>query len=323
MSPSSQEQPRWLLRGLSRALGQHPQVEPVAPDAQRLQCMEVWGGNRAAASRLEMWGLDAWIFCQPHESPEGGDLHYVSSCGGGEISRFVVADVAGHGQVASELARRLRSLVGKHLNELNNARLAIALNREFARLESTGRFATAILATFFGPSSHLLVCNAGHPRPLWHHARTGQWRLLEPAVPGHVASLGAAANLPLGVIEPTDYEQFAVELELGDTVLLYTDSLIEAQAPQTGRELGESGLLELATRLGPLAEPSFAPGHEGSAPRLGARLLEAVAAYRGQAPAQDDQTLVVLRHNAAPRAAVGPAFQALARWSRALGLTDH
>ncbi|MCX5658909.1 MAG: PP2C family protein-serine/threonine phosphatase [Planctomycetota bacterium] len=312
MAESTQEQPRWLLRRLSSSLGLLPLVEPTTPNAQRLQCMEVWGGNRATESRLELSGLDAWVFCEPYEGPEGGDIHYISSCGSGDISRFVIADVAGHGSDASDLAMRLRGLMGKHLNLLNNARLAIALNREFAGLEATGRFATAVLATFFGPSHHLIVCNAGHPRPLWFNAAAGVWRPLEPNVPGQVADLGGISNLPLGVLEPTDYEQFAVKIGLGDAVVLYTDSMIEATAPDTDAELGEAGLLELVRGLRPADSPD-----------LGRQILGAVAGYRGGQPAKDDQTLIVFQHNTAPPTPHGVLFRTAARLSKALGISDH
>lgn len=308
------EQPRWLLRRISSVLGFLPTVAPTTPNALRLQCMEVWGGNRATDNRLEMSGLDAWVYCEPFEGPEGGDIHYISSCSSGDISRFVIADVSGHGSDASGLAFRLRGLMGKHLNLLNNARLAIALNREFAALEASGRFATAVLTTFFGPSRHLIVCNAGHPRPLWYSAAAKRWRPLEPRVSGRVESMGSVSNLPLGVLEPTDYEQFAVKLELGDAVVLYTDSMIEATAPTTGKELGEAGLLDLVQAMRP------APG---SSPDLGRAILHAVKAYRGGAPAKDDQTLIVFQHTAAPPTPHGALFRTAARLSKALGLSDH
>ena len=33
---------------------------------QRMQCMEVWGGNQQADRCLETPGLEAWIYSQPH-----------------------------------------------------------------------------------------------------------------------------------------------------------------------------------------------------------------------------------------------------------------
>ena len=89
------------------------------------------------------------------------------------------------------------------------------------------------------------------------------------------------------MIEPTSYTQFAVPLEPGDIVVLYTDSLIESVG-EGGRQLGEEGLL------------GFAHGLEGGDPAALSRgLVERVDAYRNGPATTDDETVVVLHHNAA------------------------
>ena len=96
-----------------------------------------------------------------------------------------------------------------------------------------------------------------------------------------------------------------MKLGRGDLVLFYTDALIEA-ADGAGQLLGESGLLEVARRL----DASV------SAPvSVGTSLLEAVARHRGEAPADDDVTLVVLHHNASasPRLTLGEKVDVYAK----------
>ncbi len=259
----------------------------------QMQCMEVWGGNGAIHSAISVPGIDAWISSAPYrECSRGGDIHYVSMCGGGRISRFAIVDVSGHGDAVSQLAQNLRSLMRKYINTLDQTRFARALNHELLQLDRTGRFATALLATYFAPTDHLIICNAGHPRPLWYRAASRSWEVLDPAMPQRATEV---ANLPLGVIERTDYIQFAVKLERGDLVLIYTDSLIESRSPD-GDLLGEAGLLQLARQLDP-DEPV----------NLDRRLLAAVAEYHDGAPVEDDETLLVLHHNAAdpPRQSIG------------------
>jgi len=90
------------------------------------------------------------------------------------------------------------------------------------------------------------------------------------------------ANLPLGILAPTDYEQFAVKLGLGDLVLFYTDAWLEAHNPG-GALLGEAGFLDLLERIG--------PEHPRS---LGERLTAALDDWRGHGTPDDDQTLVVV-----------------------------
>ncbi|HEY2139316.1 MAG TPA: SpoIIE family protein phosphatase, partial [Chthoniobacterales bacterium] len=59
-------------------------------------------------------------------------------------------------------------------------------------------------------------------------------------------------NMPLGILDVTEYEQFDVELASGDCVLTYTDALIESRDAD-GEMLGETGLLRIARLIGDVA----------------------------------------------------------------------
>lgn len=252
------------------------------PGVHALRCMEIWQGTHGVESAVTTPGLDAWVHSRPyHGAARGGDVHYVSLCGGGVITRLAVADVSGHGADVAEVARRLRDLMHRHMNRKDQTGLVQALNREFTAGAGAGRFATAVVATYLTTQDRLTVCNAGHPRPMWYRASEGCWAVLDAASAG-------LANLPLGIDEETAYEQFSVALGKGDVLLFYTDALTEARDP-TGALLGEAGLLRLAAGLRPAETAS-----------LGRDLLEAVEQYRGGAPADDDVTLLVLHHNAGP-----------------------
>jgi serine phosphatase RsbU (regulator of sigma subunit) len=259
-----------------------------------MQCLEVWGGSEAVETGLSVPGIDAWVSSTPyHGDVDGGDVYYLSMCEAGRISRFALADVSGHGTTAGELGQLLRKLMRKHIRTLDQTIFARTLNNRFAHLAREGRFATAILATYFAPTDHLIVCNLGHPRPLWYRSATATWELLD-----HVASEPTAAirNLPLGIIEGVQYMQFSIKLGQHDRVLLFTDSLIDARNPE-GRILGEEGLLSLVRGL-PTGSPS----------EMGRSIPKSVTAYRGASTSDDDETLLVLHHNG-----TNPPLQSLAK----------
>ncbi|MCI0400050.1 MAG: serine/threonine-protein phosphatase [Gammaproteobacteria bacterium] len=277
------------------------------PAVHNLQCMEVWGGNEGVESAFSVPGFDAWIFAQPFAGAgQGGDVHYVSMCGAGKISRFAVADISGHGERIGDLALRLRKLMRKHINTLDQTRFAQAINREFSNLSKAGSYATALLTTYFAPTDHLIICNAGHPRPLWYRARSRTWAFLDQEIEGRALR---AVNLPLGVIEPTHYVQFAVKLDRGDLVLIFTDSLIEASDPN-GQRLGEHGLLALVRTLD-VDHPEM----------INSMVRDAVATFSGNRPAEDDQTLIVLHHNAAdpPHQSLGEKVRVMATMLGVIG----
>src|SRR5579863_8039092 len=226
-----------------------PNNEPVASKKppQQMSCMEVWGGSQLTTRRVEMGGLDAWVYSKPFgEAQRGGDVYYASSCATGRITRLLLADVSGHGNAVASTAANLRTLMRRFVNRLDQTEFVRLLNQQFAALSEGGTFATAVVATFFAPTQRMIVCNAGHPRPLLYQAATQQWTLLGADA---AAEMPSPNNMPLGIIDMTEYEQFDVELESGDCVLSYTDALIESRDAD-GEMLGEAGLLRILRLLG-------------------------------------------------------------------------
>lgn len=264
--------------------------------------MEIIGGNRAVHNLVSSPGMDIWLDSRPCEGAAGGDIHYFSMCGSGRVTRLAVADVSGHGPVMDEIAQKLRQLMRKHINLLDQTRFAQAVNQEFMVQAEDNYFATIILLTYFAPTDHLIVCNGGHPRPIWYSTRHGRWVPLDPATPDTGSSIREAkgtyrlspvSNLPLGIVERTDYHQFTVKLDKGDFVLVYTDALTEARDPG-GQILGEDGLMGILEGLRPTG-----------AEQMGRLLLDRVDQWRGSAAPDDDQTLIVLQHNATEPPAIG------------------
>ena len=129
--------------------------------------MEVWNGNRSVENVVQSTGLRIWVSSKPYAGGKlGGDVHYLSLCVGGIVTRVVLADVAGHGEEVADTSLTLRQLLRKFMNAKNQRRLVVELNRRFTQMEQHGRFATAIVATYLSHKSRLLLTNAGHPRPL-------------------------------------------------------------------------------------------------------------------------------------------------------------
>jgi phosphoserine phosphatase RsbU/P len=267
--------------------------------------MEVWGGSQLTARGVEFGGLDAWVYSKPYQQARsGGDVYFASSCATGRISRLLLADVAGHGKPVASTAADLRTLMRRFVNRLDQAEFVRLLNQQFGELSKEGVFATAIVSTFFEPSRRLSVCNAGHPRPLLYRAAQRQWDFL-----GHE---GASAppgprNLPLGILDLTEYDQFDVELDPGDCVLSYTDALIESRDAD-GKMLGEDGLLRI-TRLLEDAEPQ----------QIVQTLVAEIAERYPENLSDDDVTVLVVRATGRPlRYSLGEKLGAMVRFASSL-----
>jgi phosphoserine phosphatase RsbU/P len=178
----------------------------------------------------------------------------------------------------------------RYVNYVDHKRFVEKLNHEFVELSGEeGMFATAIVGTYWAPTDYLVLCNAGHPKPL-RSRHGGDWEFVVCAP--HAGS--GPANIPLGVVEPARYDPIGLTLRRGDWLIVYTDSLLEARNAR-GEPLGEAGLLDMVRGVA-AAQPS----------EMTTAIRAALATWRAGAPPEDDVTLLVLRHNGTrPKASLG------------------
>jgi serine phosphatase RsbU (regulator of sigma subunit) len=255
----------------------------MSPIAHVLTCSEVWGANSNVAHSVELPGLHGWVYSAPLELGQaGGDIHYLSVCDYGILSRIALADVSGHGRAVSALAERLLGLMRRHITTLEQPEFLRELSDSVQNINDAGRlmFATALLIGFDSSTGELVFTNAGHPLPLWYRAGEKRWGWLQEAISD--APRGRV-GLPLGLALATSYADTVAKLGPGDLLICYTDGLSEARNG-AGGELGANGLLEMARTL-PVESPMAA----------GAMLLGLVDAFRRGNRALDDETLIVLQ----------------------------
>jgi serine phosphatase RsbU (regulator of sigma subunit) len=267
----------------SPALMSETLQDPAEPE--RMHCMEVWGGNVRVDKHFQMAGLDAWVVSQPEGGAQaGGDVYYISSCSSGRITRILLADVSGHGEIVAQTAAGLRDLMQQNINVVGQRRFVAAMNRQFTATSSASDFATAVVCSFFAPTQVLSICNAGHPNPLLFRASNREWTTLTSEnLPKKPA--GFFSNLPLGIDGRTGYDQLSTRLDEGDMVLCYTDAFIEAMTG-TGQYLGVEGVRQIVASIPFDNERAFT-----------ASLYSAVRALHPDNLAGDDATVVLFRAN--------------------------
>ncbi len=213
--------------------------------SQRMQCMEIVGGNRSTNDRFEAPGLDVYVHSSAYGTGQnGGDIYYLTSCASGRITRLLLADVSGHGDTASKLAISLRDLMRANVNRISQERFVEGMNREFGKVADETGFATAAVVTFFQPRKTVSIGLAGHPYPLYYHAAKQEWVILHPQ-----ASRGPRlANLPLGVTDKSRYPGQTLNVQPGDMFLLYSDAFSEA-IRRDGGTIGTQGIVDILSQL--------------------------------------------------------------------------
>ncbi|MEU2617981.1 PP2C family protein-serine/threonine phosphatase [Streptomyces sp. NPDC007157] len=203
-------------------------------DRRRAQLAQVRSVAEAAQHVL-MWPLPEQIgplriaslyLAAEDEAQIGGDLYAVTRADG--QVRVLIGDVRGKGLAAiGEAALLLSAFRESAHRDISLAELAAVLEQSVTRYttdlespeEAGERFATALLIEIpdLDPITRMTSC--GHPPPL----------LLSPGNAVTVPSLHPSPPLGVHGTRATEYTLDVFSFEPGDTLLLYTDGVIEAR----------------------------------------------------------------------------------------------
>ncbi len=185
---------------------------------------------------------------------------------------LAVADVAGKSVPAALLMATFQaSLQTLSAASQSLGQLVLGVNR-YASSHSLGgmRFTTGFLAELDPVAKSLSYVNAGHNPPILRRA-DGTCERLE------------IGGLPFGIDGSAQFQQGSVQLAAGDTLLIFTDGLVEA-VNNKEEEYGDPRLLQLAAHM-PLE----------SATATLQRIMFSVDVFVGAARQHDDTTCFVLR----------------------------
>jgi PAS domain S-box-containing protein len=144
----------------------------------------------------------------------GGDWYDALELGPTTLG-IVVGDVVGKGVLAAATMTQLRNAL--RVYALEGLRPASVLSRLNRLADTAGpSFATLLYAIVDTESLVCRYASAGHPPPLLVRSEGSAPEFLE-----------GGRSVPLGVQADVGYRQDAVTLEPGDTLILYTDGLVE------------------------------------------------------------------------------------------------
>lgn len=223
---------------------------------------DVPGGDIAFASR-------------PQNSVAGDyyDAFYptLSAAEGGNLM-LVIADVAGKSIPAALLMATLQASLRTIAGEgASLADLIVRLNRYACAHSLDGRrFTTIVLADYDPASRRLTYVNAGHNAPVLRRG-SGATEQLE------------VGGVPLGIQTAAVYQTSAVDLHPGDTLIFFTDGVVEA-FDENGQEFGNERWLA-AIRSLPNAAAEQSLQH----------LMTRVDAFVGVTRQSDDITCMIFR----------------------------
>ena len=212
-----------------------------------------------------------------------GGTSYPAALTGGDYFDFiplpdgtlgvVVGDVSGHGFGPALLMASTRAyLRGLAQTHADPTEILTRANRVLSDDTDGEPYVTLLFARLDPRSRSLVYASAGHP--------TGYVASSSGAVKERLESTG----IPLGLLPEADFpSSSAVTLEPGDTVLLLTDGILEARAPN-GILFGEKRALD-----------TLRVYREDTARQLVNNLYHTVRAFTQNGPQHDDITAVSIK----------------------------
>src|SRR5690606_11348443 len=134
----------------------------------------------------------------------------------GRLLEIVLVDVSGKGQEAGVRSLLLSGAFGGLLGATTRRGFLAAANTYLLGQEWDEGFATAVHVAVRLDTGEYWIATAGHPPAVHLHSGSGRVELID--------TIGAPA---LGVSTEPRYTPHRGQLEPGDTLVLYTDGIVE------------------------------------------------------------------------------------------------
>jgi serine phosphatase RsbU (regulator of sigma subunit) len=204
----------------------------------------------------------------------GGDFFEAFELPDGRMG-FALGDVAGKGPSAAILAGLVQGVFASNVLDGDGpASTLTRVNQAICRRAVESRFAT-IAYLILAPDGTLRSSSAGH-LPACVARSDGSVEFLE------------RGGLLAGAFADASYEEEEIALRAGDTVLLYSDGISDAESP-AGEQFGDDRL-RLAMREASCSESPEAVLES---------VLRSVRSFTAGQPPADDITLLVVRYDGA------------------------
>lgn len=181
------------------------------------------------------WHVDS-VVRSAYAEAFSGDFVVASRSPGGRLLEIVLVDVSGKGQEAGVRSLLLSGAFGGLLGAMPPERFFPAANTYLLEQDWPEGFATAVHLAIRLDTGTFWVSTAGHPPAV--HLRSGS---------GRIEMIDTTGGPALGILSAPAFASYTGVIEPGDTVMLYTDGLVETTGADV--ELGIDRLMGEAERF--------------------------------------------------------------------------
>ena len=219
-------------------------------------------------ARVNLGYVEAAAASIPCRSIGGDFFDYVDTSG--SVFGFTLGDVAGKGPPAALMSALMQGMFSSQAQYADGPASAVTnMNKALCRRGLESRFVTLMFG-LISVDGGLTYCNAGH-NPPFVVGKSGVKRLGE-------------GGPVVGLLEFAPYDQESIQLDPGDTVIVFSDGVSEA-LNAAGEEFGDDRLEAVSKAAGD-ATPAV----------VVEKIVAGVREFTKGAPQSDDITVMVVRY---------------------------
>ena len=230
-------------------------------------------GKLLPASMPDIPGFQIVGFCQSAQEV-GGDYFDFFQIDDDHLG-IVIADVCGKGISASFYMAQIKGMMLQLTSNLIRPKdLLVELNKKLYLTLDKNTFITMLYALLNIPTKSLTIARAGH-NSLLKLDKQGYHQLLTPS--------GIGLGLENGSIFKRKLKEESFDIQINDTIIFYTDGIIEA-LDQKNQLFGEERLLNVAKKY-----------ISSDAIKVEKHILKSIKEFMGTRPQHDDIAMIVLQ----------------------------
>ena len=256
-----------LIKDQSKTASDKIKIEKDLKSAQEIQLNIVPLGKPDFGEYPE---IDLFAILKPAELV-GGDLYDYFFIDKNHLL-VAIGDVSGKGIPASLFMAITSTLIKTHAKILSSKDIVSRVNRELSDRNSNQYFVTLFIGVLDIRSGILDYCNAAHNYPYILRAD------------GSLQTLSKSHGLPLGIYKDKTYKSSSVELRFNDTMILYTDGVINS-SDSNKQHYGSDRLEKNIQNLNDLSSEEVVQ-----------KLLKSILIYEGDSRQADDISLLALKY---------------------------
>lgn len=185
---------------------------------------------------------------------------------------IAIGDVSGKGIPASLFMAIASTLIKSNAKILSAKDIVSLVNNELSERNSNQYFVTLFLGILDIRSWIMDYCNAAHNYPYILHSN------------GTLQTLSKSHGLPLGIYKDKIYKSSTIEFSFGDTLLLYTDGVINAR-DTSGQHYGTEKLEHNIHNLNNLTSEEIV-----------SQLLKSIIFFEGEKNQADDISIMAIKY---------------------------